>query len=205
MVDKLGYPRELLRTFSTNQKYKLFLAETSYADFLAEAKEKRMGRVPMTPEQLYRTDAIQAAMRRSELQKKTFAENKKIGKVKTTTALADARVSDSEARRQAEQEAERKSREDEQLKAERVAAEKRKVEEEARKAADELAKKRAEQEAARRLEPHPAASCPPKRRAAGWRTKRKKKAPPRRSAASWCPPRRLRPRKSPKANAAAAS
>ena len=52
----------------------------------------------------------------------------------------------------AEQEAERRAREEEQLKAERVAAEKRKAEEDARKAADELAKKRAEQEAARRLE-----------------------------------------------------
>jgi translation initiation factor IF-2 len=73
-------------------------------------------------------------------------------KARRAAALADARVSDSEARRIAEQESERKAREDEQLKTERVAAEKRKVEEDARKAADELAKKRAEQEAARRLE-----------------------------------------------------
>jgi translation initiation factor IF-2 len=73
-------------------------------------------------------------------------------KSRRAAALADARVSDSEARRLAEQEAERKAREEEQLKAERAAAEKRKVEEDARKAADEAAKKRAEQEAARRLE-----------------------------------------------------
>ncbi|HET7084036.1 MAG TPA: translation initiation factor IF-2 [Rhizomicrobium sp.] len=73
-------------------------------------------------------------------------------KARRAAALADARVSDSEARRIAEQEAERRSREEEQLKTERAAAEKRKVEEDARKAADELAKKRAEQEAARRLE-----------------------------------------------------
>jgi len=74
-------------------------------------------------------------------------------KARRAAALADARVSDSEARRLADQEAERKAREEEQLKAERVAAEKRKVEEDARKAADEAAKKRAEQEAARRQEP----------------------------------------------------
>jgi translation initiation factor IF-2 len=73
-------------------------------------------------------------------------------KARRAAALADARVSDTEARRQAEQEAERKAREEEQMRAERVAAEKRKAEEEARKAADELAKKRAEEEAARRLE-----------------------------------------------------
>jgi translation initiation factor IF-2 len=81
-------------------------------------------------------------------------------KARRAAALADARVSDSEARKIAEQEAERKSREDEQLKAERVAAEKRKVEEDARKAADEVAKKRAEQEAARRLETPKAAEKP---------------------------------------------
>ncbi|HEX4634856.1 MAG TPA: translation initiation factor IF-2 [Rhizomicrobium sp.] len=73
-------------------------------------------------------------------------------KARRAAALADARVSDSEARRLAEQEAERKAREEEQLTAERIAAEKRKVEEDARKAADESAKKRAEQEAARRQE-----------------------------------------------------
>ncbi|MFO1247160.1 MAG: translation initiation factor IF-2 [Alphaproteobacteria bacterium] len=73
-------------------------------------------------------------------------------KARRAAALADARVSDSEARKIAEQEAARRAREEEQLKAERAAAEKRKIEEEARKAADELAKKRAEQEAARRLE-----------------------------------------------------
>ncbi len=73
-------------------------------------------------------------------------------KARRAAALADARVSDSEARRLAEQEAERKAREEAQLQAERIAAEKRKAEEEARKAADEAAKKRAEQEASRRQE-----------------------------------------------------
>ncbi len=67
-------------------------------------------------------------------------------------ALADARVSDAEARRLAEQEAERRASEAAQLAAERSAAEKRKAEEDIRKAADEAARKRAEQEAARRLE-----------------------------------------------------
>src|SRR5690348_7328869 len=73
-------------------------------------------------------------------------------KARRAAALADARVSDSEARRIAELESERRAREEEQLRAEHAAAEKRKAEEEARKAADELAKKRAEQEAARRFE-----------------------------------------------------
>ncbi|HKY17916.1 MAG TPA: translation initiation factor IF-2 N-terminal domain-containing protein, partial [Rhizomicrobium sp.] len=73
-------------------------------------------------------------------------------KARRAAALADARVSDTEARRMAEQEAERRAREEEQLRAERAAAEKRKAEEETRKIADELAKKRAEQEAARRFE-----------------------------------------------------
>jgi len=82
-------------------------------------------------------------------------------KARRAAALADARVSDTEARRMAEQEAERKAREDEQLKAERVAAEKRKAEEEARKIADEAAKKRAEQEAARRLEAAKAGEAAP--------------------------------------------
>jgi translation initiation factor IF-2 len=88
-------------------------------------------------------------------------------KARRAAALADARVSDSEARRIAEQEAERRAREEAQLQAERLAAEKRKVEEEARKAADEAAKKRAEQEAARRLETQakaPEATEAPRRR-----------------------------------------
>jgi translation initiation factor IF-2 len=73
-------------------------------------------------------------------------------KARRAAALAEAKVSDAEARRIAEQDAERRRREEEQLAAERIAAEKRKLEEDARKAADELAKKRAEQEAARRVE-----------------------------------------------------
>ncbi len=89
-------------------------------------------------------------------------------KARRAAALAEARVSDAEARRLAEQEAERRAREEAQLAAERAAAEKRKVEEEARKAADEVARKRAEQEAARRLEtPKTAAAAPgeaPRRR-----------------------------------------
>ncbi|HEY1878247.1 MAG TPA: translation initiation factor IF-2 [Rhizomicrobium sp.] len=88
-------------------------------------------------------------------------------KARRATALADARLSDFEARRHAEEEAERKAREEEQMRSERVAAEKRKTEEEARKAADELARKRAEQEAARRLETPAKAPLPaeaPRRR-----------------------------------------
>jgi translation initiation factor IF-2 len=73
-------------------------------------------------------------------------------KARRAAALADARVSDSEARKIAESDAKRRAEEEEKLKGERAAAEKRKTEEEARKIADEAAKKRAEQEAARRLE-----------------------------------------------------
>ena len=80
-------------------------------------------------------------------------------KARRAAALADARVSDSEARRIAEAEAKRRAQEEELLKAERLAAEKRKAEEEARKIADDLAKKRAEAEAARRAET-PVATVP---------------------------------------------
>ncbi len=81
-------------------------------------------------------------------------------KARRAAALAEAKVSDAEARRQAEEESRRRAREEEQLQAERAAAEKRKIEEEARKAADEQAKKRAEEEAARRLETTPKAPVP---------------------------------------------
>src|SRR6204780_2340117 len=55
-------------------------------------------------------------------------------KARRAAALADAKVSDSEARRQADEEARRRAAEDDKLKIERIAAEKRKIEEEARKA-----------------------------------------------------------------------
>jgi translation initiation factor IF-2 len=88
-------------------------------------------------------------------------------KTRRAAALAEAKVSDAEARRQAEQEAQRRAREEAQLAAERTAAERRKAEEDARKAADELARKRAEQEAVRRVEANapaaPAAEAPRRR------------------------------------------
>ena len=71
-------------------------------------------------------------------------------KARRATALADAKVSDSEARRQADEEARRKSAEDDKLKIERIAAEKRKTEEDARKAAEAEARRHAEAEVARR-------------------------------------------------------
>ena len=64
-------------------------------------------------------------------------------KARRAVALAEAKVSDAEARRLAEAEARRRAEEEEKLKAEKLAAEKRKAEEEARKIADEAAKKRA--------------------------------------------------------------
>ncbi len=73
-------------------------------------------------------------------------------KARRAAAIADARVSDTEARARAEDEARRRSTEEEQMKAERAAAERRKTEEDARKAADVEARARAE-EAARRVEP----------------------------------------------------
>jgi translation initiation factor IF-2 len=89
-------------------------------------------------------------------------------KARRAAALADARVSDAEARKIAEDEARRRAAEEEQLKVERAAAERRKAEEDARKAADELARKHAEAEAARRTagpaEAKPATPDPTRRR-----------------------------------------
>ena len=76
-------------------------------------------------------------------------------KARRAAALADAKVSDSEARRIADEDAHRRAAEEEKLRAEHVAAEKRKIEEEARKAADAEARRHAEAEAARRVEPQP--------------------------------------------------
>jgi translation initiation factor IF-2 len=75
-------------------------------------------------------------------------------KARRAVALADAKVSDVEARRNAESDARRRAAEEETLKVEHAAAEKRKVDEEARKVADIEAKRIAE-EAARRVEPKP--------------------------------------------------
>jgi translation initiation factor IF-2 len=74
-------------------------------------------------------------------------------KNRRAAALADARVSDSEARKNAEEDARRRASEEEKLKIERAAAEKRKAEEEARKIAEAEAKKHAEAEALRRADP----------------------------------------------------
>ena len=78
-------------------------------------------------------------------------------KARRATALADAKVSDSEARRNADAEARRRAAEEETLRAEHAAAEKRKIEEEARKLADIEARRIAE-EVARRVEPKPVAT-----------------------------------------------
>jgi translation initiation factor IF-2 len=86
-------------------------------------------------------------------------------KARRAAALADARVSDAEARRIAEEDARRKTAEEEKLKTERQAAERRKAEEDARKAAEEQARKHAEAEVARRAEPaKPATAAEPARR-----------------------------------------
>ncbi len=74
-------------------------------------------------------------------------------KARRATAIADARVTDAEARRNAETEATRRAQEEEKMKAERIAAEKRKVEEDARKAAEAEVRRHAEAEAARRVDP----------------------------------------------------
>ncbi|HWC63504.1 MAG TPA: translation initiation factor IF-2, partial [Rhizomicrobium sp.] len=81
-------------------------------------------------------------------------------KARRAAALADAKLSDSEARRHAEEEARRRAAEEEKLRAEHAAAEKRKAEEDARKAADAEARRRAEAEAARRTEAKPATATP---------------------------------------------
>ena len=81
-------------------------------------------------------------------------------KARRATALADAKVSDSEARRQADEESRRRTAEEEKLRAEHIAAEKRKIEEEARKTADAEARRHAEAEAARRADPRTAPATP---------------------------------------------
>ena len=74
-------------------------------------------------------------------------------KARRATAIADARVTDAEARRNAEAEASRRDQEEEKMKVERLAAEKRKTEEDTRKAAEAEVRRHAEQEAARRADP----------------------------------------------------
>ena len=71
-------------------------------------------------------------------------------KARRGAALADARVHEEEARRQAEDDARRRNEEETKLKQEREAALRRKAEEDKRKVAEELARKHAEEEAARR-------------------------------------------------------
>ncbi len=73
-------------------------------------------------------------------------------KARRAVAIADARVSDTEARARAEEDARRRSVEEEQMKTERAAAERRKVEEDARKVSEAEARRNAE-ETARRVEP----------------------------------------------------
>jgi translation initiation factor IF-2 len=76
-------------------------------------------------------------------------------KARRAVAIADARVSDAEARRHADEDARKRAQEEEKMKAERVAAEKRKAEEDARKTAEAEVRRHAEAEAARRTEPKP--------------------------------------------------
>ena len=77
-------------------------------------------------------------------------------KARRAAAIADARMSDAEARRHADEEARKRAQEEDKMKAERAAAEKRKAEEDARKATEAELRRHAEAEAARRVEPKPA-------------------------------------------------
>ncbi|HEX4371639.1 MAG TPA: translation initiation factor IF-2 [Rhizomicrobium sp.] len=81
-------------------------------------------------------------------------------KVRRATAIADARVSDAEARARADEDARKRAQEDEKMKAERIAAEKRKAEEDSRKAAEAEVRRHAEAEAARRVDPKATAVAP---------------------------------------------
>jgi translation initiation factor IF-2 len=81
-------------------------------------------------------------------------------KVRRATAIADARVSDAEARARADEDARKRAQEDEKMKAERIAAEKRKAEEDTRKAAEAEVRRHAEAEAARRVDPKTAPVAP---------------------------------------------
>ncbi|HXL71139.1 MAG TPA: translation initiation factor IF-2, partial [Rhizomicrobium sp.] len=81
-------------------------------------------------------------------------------KVRRAAAIADARVSDAEARARADEDARKRAQEDEKMKAERIAAEKRKTEEDTRKAAEAEVRRHAEAEAARRVDPKLAPVAP---------------------------------------------
>ncbi|MCX6753124.1 MAG: hypothetical protein NTW62_02155 [Candidatus Nomurabacteria bacterium] len=90
LLNDFGYPSEALRTLSINQKKAMFLAKTTYADFLAEKRAKMVEEINMTPEQLHNTNKIQASVRRTNEQAKAFEENKKSGKkIKTTEEKVD--------------------------------------------------------------------------------------------------------------------
>ncbi|HEX4118402.1 MAG TPA: translation initiation factor IF-2 [Rhizomicrobium sp.] len=81
-------------------------------------------------------------------------------KARRAAAIADARVSDAEARARADEDARRRVVEEEKLQVERAAAEKRKAEEDARKAAEAEVRRHAEAEAARRADPKAAPVAP---------------------------------------------
>jgi translation initiation factor IF-2 len=93
--------------------------------------------------------AIKAAPARGVVLRQLSDEEK----ARRAAAIADARVTDAEARRNAEAEAARRGQEEEKMKAERLAAEKRKAEEDARKTAEAEVRRHAEAEAARRVDP----------------------------------------------------
>jgi translation initiation factor IF-2 len=123
----------------------------------AKAAEKPAARAAAAPSAEAAKPAAKAQPPRGGVVLRQLSDEEK---VRRATAIADARVSDAEARARADEDARKRAQEDEKMKAERIAAEKRKAEEDSRKAAEAEVRRHAEAEAARRVDPKLAPVAP---------------------------------------------
>src|ERR1700728_1984191 len=123
----------------------------------AKAAEKPAARAVAAPSAEAAKPAAKAQPPRGGVVLRQLSDEEK---VRRAAAIADARVSDAEARARADEDARKRAQEDEKMKAERIAAEKRKAEEDSRKAAEAEVRRHAEAEAARRAHPNDAAAAP---------------------------------------------
>jgi translation initiation factor IF-2 len=118
------------------------------AEKTAKAKTKSAAKTEAEkkPEATTETPAARDAARAGVVLRQLTDEEKEA----RSRALADARVAEKEARKQAEDDRRRRTEEESRLTAERAAAAKRKAEEDARRAAEDEARKHAEEELHRR-------------------------------------------------------
>jgi translation initiation factor IF-2 len=123
----------------------------------AKAAEKPAARAVAAPSAEAAKPAAKAQPPRGGVVLRQLSDEEK---VRRAAAIADARVSDAEARARADEDARKRAQEDEKMKAERIAAEKRKTEEDTRKAAEAEVRRHAEAEAARRVDPKLAPVAP---------------------------------------------